>query len=88
MSEQQTQNAGQTLPGPSGSALSMTFRIEGAGKTVEGTVIMPDDDGTTHLPMMIHGMLTQVVQSVPELCCAKSMTITAALNTPNDKDHR
>jgi hypothetical protein len=61
----------------------MTFKVDGGGKVIEGTITVPDDDGTTHLPMMIHGLMKQVVESVPALLTAKSITITADLNAEN-----
>ena len=65
-----------------GAALAMTFRIEGGGKTVEGTMRVPDDDGTTHLLMMMHGLLKQVAESVPELCKAGEITVSAKWEAP------
>ena len=69
-----------------GSALAMTFRIEGGGKTVEGTMRVPDDDGTTHLLMMMHGLLKQVAESVPELCKAGEITVSAKWKAQNGAD--
>lgn len=60
--------------------LVMTFKVEGAGKTIEGKMKMPDDDGTTHMPMMIFGLMKQLAESVPEICKARTMTITASLD--------
>ena len=61
----------------------MSFTIEAAGTKVTGTMTVLDGDGaTSHLPMMISGLLKQVAASLPELCAARSMTVTAALDPP------
>lgn len=62
-----------------GSALAIKFVVRGAGKVVEGTMTVPDDDGTTHLPMMVHGLMKDLAESVPELCQAKSLIIETYL---------
>jgi hypothetical protein len=64
----------------------MNFIIEGAGKIIKGTMDVPDDDGTTHMPMMIWGLLKQVVQDAPEICGAHSMRIIATFNPVNGPD--
>lgn len=56
----------------------MTFKVEGSGKTIEGTVTCQDGDETTHLPMMLHGILKQLTESVPELCQATTLQISAS----------
>jgi len=63
----------------------MVFKVEAAGKVIEGKVTVPDDDGTSHMPMMIHSLLKQLVESMPEIAGAKSMVITASIDPPNEK---
>lgn len=65
------------------SALVMTFKVEADGKTVEGKMNVPDDDGTTHMPMMVWGLMKQLAESVPAILGARSMTITASFDAPN-----
>jgi len=69
------------------SELVVTFHLEGGGKTIDGTMTVPDDDGTSHLPMLMHGMLKQCAESVPEICKATSLTISAYIHSPNDQIH-
>lgn len=57
----------------------MRFKVCADSSTFEGDFKVENDDGTTHLPMMVHGLMKQLSTSHPRINTAKKITIEATL---------
>jgi hypothetical protein len=57
----------------------LNFKLEAGGKTYEGQVTIPDDDGTCTLPMMINSLMVNLARDCPEIHQARSVSFTASL---------
>jgi hypothetical protein len=58
---------------------TMKFKMVAGKKTYSGNFIVPDDDGTATLPMMLFSLVRSIANDRPEIHSAKKIEITAEL---------
>lgn len=57
------------------------FVIKSGGKTYDGKFACLEDDGTTHLPMMLQSLLKEIAEQHPEFTEGRKISIVAEMRS-------
>lgn len=61
--------------------LIIKIAVKADGKTYSGDVTVPNDDGTTTLPMMVYGALRRLSEDHEEIAKSKTLMLVASVES-------